>query len=238
MQKSNEELLRELKDGREEALSELLSQNAGLIRSVALRFMGRGTDYEDLTQLASIGLIKAARGFDFSHGTVFSTYAVVLIIGEIRRFLRDDGLIKVSRNQKALAVRIARETEEFVKEHGRSPHIAELCGITGATAEEIGDALDASTPVRSIYERTGGDDSPSLCDVISDESGELERAAAAIDLSEAMKILSQEQRRILSLRYFHELSQQRTGEILGLSQVKVSREEKKILSLLRSRLTG
>lgn len=232
----NDTLLRQVAEGDEYALAELVENNMGLVKSVALRFRDRGTEYEDLVQIGSIGLLRAARSFDFSFGCMFSTYAVPLIIGEIRRHLRDDGIIKVSRTIRTRAVHLMRERDQFARQEGREPTVSELSQLTGYTAEEIVTALDAAGPVRSLSETVGGEDGAPLENFIADPDAPLDRLTDHIALEQAIKRLSPDQQQIIRLRYFHRLSQQQVGNALGLSQVKVSREEKKILGLLREAL--
>ena len=164
----NDTLLRQVAEGDAGALEELVECNMGLVKSVALRFRDRGTEYEDLVQIGAIGLLRAARSFDFSFGCMFSTYAVPLIIGEIRRHLRDDGIIKVSRTIRTRAVHLMREREQFTRREGREPTVGELGELTGYTAEEIVTALDAAGPVRSLSETVGGEDGAPLECFIAD----------------------------------------------------------------------
>jgi RNA polymerase sporulation-specific sigma factor len=154
----NLELIRKYQDGDNKALDKLIEDNMGLVKNIARRFFGRGTEYEDIVQIGTIGMIKAAKSFDESYNTVFSTYAVPLIIGEIRRFLRDDGMIKVSRDVRKKGSVILHAKEEFQKEHLRDPKISELAEICGFTEEEVVYALDASTPVSSLQESIGSDE--------------------------------------------------------------------------------
>ncbi|MBP3320907.1 MAG: sigma-70 family RNA polymerase sigma factor [Clostridia bacterium] len=233
----NLSLLADIAEGKEGALEELVYENMGLVRSVALRFKGRGTEYEDLLQIGSIGMIKAAKSFDLSYGTAFSTYAVPLIAGEIRRHLRDDGPIKVSRTLKKIASDAMRQRERIVSEEGREPRISELAALIGVRQEELSEALEASGPVRSIYEAVGKDEEGTLEDLLPAEGEEIERLTDRLALRQAMDALDPLHRQIVVLRYYKELSQEQTGRILGLSQVKVSREEKKIMALLRHSLS-
>lgn len=233
----NLELVAKAQSGDPTALDTLVSQNMGLCKSIALRFLNRGVEYDDLVQLASLGMIKAVRSFDASFGTAFSTYAVPLIIGEIRRFLRDDGIVKVGRNIKRIGTDAMKKKEEFVREHGREPKMSELSELCGVTAEELVSALDASCPVKSIYEPVGSDsDGACICDLLSDDSDEIGKTTDKIALAEALKALPETQRKLIYLRYVKEMSQANTGRILGMTQVKVSREEKKIIETLRRAL--
>lgn len=219
------------------ALEKLITQNMGLVKNIARRFVGRGTEYEDLVQIGSIGMIKAARSFDRSFGTVFSTYAVPLIIGEIRRFLRDDGMIKVSRDVRKRGTEIMREKEAFAAKYGREPKISELSELKGVSPEDIVYALDAVCPVYSIHETLGNDDDgATLESFISSDEDEIEKTTDRLALIGAVEGLDDVSKNIIRLRFFRELSQQQTAKILGLTQVKVSREEKKIFEKLRKQL--
>ena len=232
--RNNKTLLTQIKDGDEAALEELVRQNMGLIKSVALRFAGRGAETEDLLQIGSIGMIKAARSFDFSYDTEFSTYAVPLIIGEIRRFLRDDGQIKVSRSIKRQGVGVMRKSEELTRVLGRAPTVGELARECGLSPEEVTYVLEAVSPVRSLSESVGGEGTLTLESVLFDKDNAIDHLTDRIALGEAISSLDETSRKILHLRYIKELSQQQTGNILGLSQVKISREEKKIMQKLKA----
>lgn len=233
----NIELVKAAQSGDGKALELLVTENMGLCKSVAVRFMNRGVEYDDLVQLASVGMIKAVRSFDASYGTAFSTYAVPLIIGEIRRFLRDDGIVKVGRNIKRIGTDAMKKKEEFLREHGREPKMSELAILCGVPVEELVSALDAACPVRSIYEPVGSDsDGACLSDLLSDDSDEIGKATDKIALAEAIRSLPETQRKLIYLRYVKEMSQANAGRILGMTQVKVSREEKKIIEELRRAL--
>lgn len=232
----NFELIKKAQNGDKEALETLISENIGLVKNIARRFFGRGTEYEDIVQIGTIGMIKAAKSFDESYNTVFSTYAVPLIIGEIRRYFRDDGMIKVSRDIRKKGSVILRAKEEFQKEHQRDPKISELAKICAMPEEEIIYALDASSPVSSLQESVGGDRNATIEEMTASDSNEIETVIDNIALKEAISHLCEEQQKIVHLRFFKELSQQQTADILGLTQVKISREEKKIFALLRKEL--
>ena len=218
--------------GTEERLTEL---NMGLVTSVAMRFRGRGAESEDLVQIGSIGLLKAIRSFDPTRGFAFSTYAVPLIIGEIRRFLRDDGLVKVGRSLKRTGALLMKEREAYLAQFGEEPRMEELAKRVGLSPEEAAAALDASAPVRSLTEPIGEDDF-SLEDVIPDREDGIGKLLERMALAEVIGKLPPLWRRIIALRYFRECSQQQTADALGLTQVKISREEKKICAELRSML--
>ncbi|MBQ4054990.1 MAG: sigma-70 family RNA polymerase sigma factor [Clostridia bacterium] len=232
---NNALLLSRIKEGDEEALSRLTEENIGLVRSLALRFVGRGVDYEDLVQTGTIGMIRAARSFDESFGCVFSTYAVPLIVGEIKRMLRDDGPVKVGRELKRRAALAARTRERMENALGREVRLGELAAECRMTPEETAEALCAYTPVRSLCE-TMGDDMPELGDTIADGDDPYERICERQALADAISSLEPFQRSLIYLRYKKELSQAQTGSLLGVSQVKISREEKKIIEALKRKL--
>ena len=236
MAEDNAALLQRLRDGDESALEPLVVQNMGLVRSVARRFLDRGTEYEDLVQIGSVGLMRAARSFDFSYNTLFSTYAVPLIVGEIRRFLRDDGMIKVSRSVKSQGAAILRAKENYTAEYGREPTLSELSRLCGLSPEEIAQTMEAISPIHSLSERVGGEDGTTLEGMIADREDVIEAATDRIALHEAIGRLTKRQQEIIRMRYFCDMSQQQTGDALGLTQVKISREEKKILEILRKAL--
>ena len=227
--------LRRAAEGDREAEERLVEWNQGLVTSVAARFRGRCADFEDLVQIGSIGLLKAIRSFDLDRGFAFSTYAVPLIIGEIRRFLRDDGMVKVGRGQKRTGALLMKEREAWIAEHGEEPRLNVLAERVGITPEEAAAALDAASPVRSLSESIGEDDF-SLEDVIPAEDDEIGRMIENLALTETIRRLPPLWRQIIVLRYFKEYSQQQTADVLGLTQVKISREEKKIFAELRGRL--
>ncbi len=233
----NQHYLKLASDGDEEAIAHLMEVNGGLVRGLASRFRGRGTEFEDLVQIGNIGMLKAIRSFDPERGTAFSTYAVPLIIGEIRRHLRDDGLIKVGRKQKQLGASILRARELLTAQTGREPHIDELAEHLGVTAAEAALSLDAISPVHSISEALGDEeDTFSLEKVIAAEDM-IEKRTNQIALKESIDSLPPLWKKIVILRYFRELSQQQVADELGLTQVKVSREEKKIFAALKAKLT-
>lgn len=231
----NLELLRLSKQGDEDACRQLCEQNGGLVRKIAQRFLGRGVDYEDLVQIGSIGMLKAIRSFDEERGCVFSTYAVPLIMGEIKRFLRDDGLIKVGREQKRLGAALLRQREKLISEKGIEPGITELAEAFGITPMEASEALEAVSPVTMLGEPIFDDERASIENTLYDED-ECERTFDKIALTEAISKLPALWRKIVVCRYFRDMSQQKTAELLSLSQVKVSREEKKILQFLRTQM--
>ncbi|MBE6631664.1 MAG: sigma-70 family RNA polymerase sigma factor [Ruminococcaceae bacterium] len=233
---SNSELIKEAQSGNKAALEELVRNNLGLVRSIVQRFKDRNAEYEDLMQIGTLGMIKAVKSFDFSYNTVFSTYAVPLIIGEIKKFLRDDGIIKVSRELRRCGVSVMKQKEMFISRHGREPKISELCSLCSLSEEALISALEAVSPIHSLSESIVGDDGLTLEDTIADKNSPIELTTDKLALTEAIKKLEPLHRKIIILRYFKDFSQQKTGNILGLTQVKVSREEKKILKLLKEAL--
>ena len=187
-------------------------------------------------QIGTIGMIKAIKSFDFSFNTVFSTYAVPLIIGEIRRYLRDDGLIKISRTIKKNGVDVMRKKEEFEKTHSRDPSLSELAELCSLPIDDVITALEAISPLRSLQEPLNDDDCSTLGSILKDNENEIDKLTERLALKEALERLTDEQKQIINLRYFKDLSQQQTGQILGLTQVKVSRMEKRIKNYLRDAL--
>ena len=234
----NRELIIRAQDGDESAAEALIIENTALVKSLALKFRDRGTELEDLIQIGMIGMLKAINSFQLERGTAFSTYAVPLIVGEIRRHLRDDGLIRVSRGYKRTGITIMREKNRIMTEEGRDAGIAELAEFAGVSVEEAAVALDAVSPVSSLSDNVYGEDSKTLDSVIPDRESadELENLTDRLSLGQAIKKMPLEWRKIVLLRYYRDMTQQQVAQMLGLSQVKVSREEKKIMSFLRQEL--
>lgn len=225
----------------ERAMEELLSLNAGLLRNLAYRFRDRGVDMEDLLQIGTIGMIKAARSFDTERGTCFSTYAVPLVFGELRRHMRDEGPIKVGRYYKKLGVALMNAKQRIQSEEGREPRIGELAEACGVSVEEAAMALEAASPIVSLSERAFGDeDGVEWEAVIADEGSteEMERMIDKMALGQAIGRMPEFWQKIVALRYYRNLTQQQTAQSLGVTQVKISREEKKIVEFLRGELVG
>ena len=199
------------------ATEELIILNNGLVRSIAIRFRDRGVDIEDIIQIGTIGLIKAIRSFDLERGTVFSTYAVPMIFGEIRRTLRDDGMIKVGRYYKTLGVRLMRAKNELMMQYGEDVHISLIAEAVGVSVEEAATALDDTIADKDSIEYN-------------------KRFFERMALREAIGKMNELWQKILVLRFFRNKTQQQVADALGLSQVKVSREEKKIIDFLRREL--
>lgn len=227
-----EALLLRAKEGDREAGETLLLENNGLIWSIVRRYFGRGVDADDLYQLGCLGFLKALEGFDPAFGTQFSTYAVPKIAGEIRRFLRDDGTVKVSRSLKERSARIKAARQRLMATLGREPTVQELSLETGLEPEEIACAETATTATESIQKRSG-EDGFALEDVLTD--GEMEEnIVERIALQEAISCLNEREQMVIKLRFFHGLTQDKTAKILGVSQVQISRIEKKALAALRN----
>ena len=235
----NQELLRRASEGDSEAEAALVEENLGLVRKVARRFLDRGTEYEDLVQIGTIGMIKAIRSFSQERGTVFSTYAVPLIIGEIRRHLRDEGPIKVSRIYKRQGMMLMCEKNRIAAEEGREAGVAELAARCGVSVEEAAISLDAMSPVTSLSDFVYGEDTVTYENVIPDEESEREseRICDRVALTQCIHRLPEIWQKIVLMRYFRNMTQQQTATALGLTQVKISREEKKLLAALREELS-
>lgn len=227
-------LLRRASDGDRTAESALVEENSGLIHTIARRYYGRGLEPEDLYQLACVGFIKAVRGFDPALGNEFSTYAVPKIAGEIRRFLRDDGAVKVSRAVKERAMRVRRIQSELESRLGRSPGVNELAAAAGLTPEEVAACEQAEVSVDSLERELSG--GGRLGDLIGDEGME-ERTCLYLSLEEALETLPERERQVIALRYARDMTQQQVSRIIGVSQVQVSRIEKHAIAMLRQKMT-
>lgn len=228
----NPELIERYRGGDGEAGEELVRLNLPLVFSIAARFRDRGADLSDLIETGTIGLVKAIKTFDIGRGCAFSTYAVPLIFGEMRRFLRDDGFIKVSREEKRLSARINRVREERTA-RGEPTDLASLAAAVGVSREDAASAIVSEVPVRSLEEAVYDDDSAvTLGSTVADDEEE-GKSFDRFALRYAIEGLEEGQRKLIILRYFRDYSQQDTARALGLSQVKVSREEKKIMAILR-----
>ena len=228
------ELIRRAQTGERDAAQKLVEENTGLIWSVARRYFGRGVEPEDLYQLGCVGFLKAIEGFDLSYGTQFSTYAVPKISGEIRRFLRDDGVVKVSRSIKEQAAKIRQSRLLLEQRIGREPKMSELAAETGLTPEEIAFAETATGPTDSI-QRESGDDGFTLELVLGDFGAE-ERMVEHVALRAAIEKLPEREKQVIALRFYHGMTQQASARVLHVSQVQVSRLERRAVELLRSML--
>lgn len=230
-----EELIQLAQAGDRDAAELLVTENAGLIWSIARRYTGRGTELEDLYQLGCLGFLKAVEGFDCAYGTQFSTYAVPKISGEIRRFLRDDGAVKVSRSIKEQSVLIRQTRNHLLQELGREPTVQEISRQTGLSPEEIALAENATAATESIQRETG-EEGFSLEHILTDTESE-EKMVERIALLQAMERLPERENLVIRMRFFHSLTQQRVAKVLAVSQVQVSRIEKKALQHLRELMT-
>lgn len=239
LRERNLELIASAQNGDLLAESKLLEENAGLVRSVVRRFLGRGTEEEDLLQIGTIGMLKAIRSFSLASGNAFSTYAIPLILGELRRHFRDTGPIKVSRLYKQKSLLLTRERAKFELENGREPTISELAERCSMEAEEAAVALQSANAVFSLSEPVAGEEGLTYEGILSDEDSqkEFERILDSLAISQCVRKLSEDWQKILLLRYYRNLTQRETAELLGLTQVKVSREEKKILAFLKKELS-
>ena len=227
-------LLEAARGGDNDACERMMEENAGLIWSVVRRYYGRGADPEDLYQLGCLGFLKAVRGFDPAFGCQFSTYAVPKIAGEIRRYLRDDGAVKVSRGVKERAAAIRQARDRLSHALGREPTLSELSAETGLEAEDIAAAEEANLPVASLQMEAGEDGFTleSMLGTDGMEEGVVERLA----LRGAIDALPERERQVIFLRYYKNLTQDRTAKVLGVSQVQISRIERKAMEHLRKEL--
>ena len=232
-------LITRAQSGDEAAMEKLVMDNMGLVRTVAVKFRDRGTEFEDLMQIGTMGMIKAIHSFDTTRGTAFSTYAVPLIVGEIRRHLRDDGLIRVSRGTRHTGMLLMRERARIAAEEGREATVGELASLVGVSVEDAAMALEAMSPVSSLSDNAFGEDSPELGTVIPDraDADEMARQVDRIALAQVIAQLPPDWKKIILLRYYRDMTQQQVADLLGLTQVKVSREEKKIMAFMRERLS-
>lgn len=230
------QLLKEAKAGDQHAKELLLIHNTPLLKSIIKRFYNKGVEYDDLFQLASMGLVKAINNFDFSYNVRFSTYAVPMIMGEIKRFLRDDGYIKVSRSLKTLYSKIYRYVEECRKNGQNSPHIEEIATYLSVTPEEVVLAMECVRSPVSLYEKSeeGNERSLSLIDKITINDSTDDNVEKIV-LKGILSELGEREKKIIMLRYFRDMTQGQVSKILGVSQVQVSRLESKILEKIKKR---
>ncbi len=228
------ELLQAARDGDSQACEQVLEENNGLIWSVVRRYYGRGVEPDDLYQLGCMGFLKAVQGFDPQYGTQFSTYAVPKIAGEIRRFLRDDGPVKVSRGLKERGVNIRGARSRMCARMGREPTLSELAEETGLTPEEIAAAETATEPVISLQTETG--ENGLTLEGMLTSGGEEEMVVERLTLRTALEGLPERERQVLLLRYYRGMTQMQTARVVGVSQVQVSRLERRALEWLRREL--
>ena len=229
---SSPELLQAAREGDNQACEQVLEENNGLIWSIVRRYYGRGVEPEDLYQLGCLGFLKAVRGYDPEYGTQFSTYAVPKIAGEIRRFLRDDGTVKVSRSLKERGVSVRAVRSRLTMELGREPVLSELAAETGLTPEEIAAAEAATDSVTSLQAETG--ERGLTLEGMLGSSGMEETVVERLSLHAAIATLPQREQQVLLLRYYKGLTQTKVASVLGISQVQVSRLERKAVDRLRT----
>ncbi|MCL1864102.1 MAG: RNA polymerase sporulation sigma factor SigF [Defluviitaleaceae bacterium] len=231
-------LIARAQEGDNDAAERLIKENSGLIWSVVKKFTKRGYEPDDLFQIGAIGLLKCIRKFDSSFDVKFSTYAIPMIIGEIKRFLRDDGIIKVSRPMKELATKARYATEMLTAKNGRQPTIGELAAEIGVTAEEIIVANEATTDVESLHATIyQGDGSPIfLIDKVAQNMEDKDQNINILALKQLIERLKPKERQVIVLRYFQDKTQMEVAKAIGVSQVQVSRIEKKVLQSLKNAL--
>lgn len=228
-------LIQKSHDGDKKAREQLVEENVGLIWCVVKRFYGRGTEAEDLFQIGSIGLLKAIDKFDMTFDVKFSTYAVPMISGEIKRFLRDDGMIKVSRSLKELSYKIFQTREALVAKLDREPTLDELAAAMEVDKEELVQAMESGSEVESLYkpihQKEGNE--IRLVDKLEEKERKVDKILDRMLLGQLLETLNKEERRLIYLRYFADETQSQVGKKLGISQVQVSRMEKRIIENLR-----
>lgn len=231
-------LIEQSQKGDQEVRARLIEQNLGLVRHIVKRYQGRGCDMEDLFQIGVIGLIKAVDHFDLGRDVQFSTYAVPMIMGEIKRFFRDDGIVKISRGIKENAYRVRQCMEQYAGRHGREANMQELMEMTGLSREDIVLALEAGYEVESIYQAAYKSDDREmlLIDRIPGNKDEHEILTNHIVLQELMEKMDERDRLLIRLRYFENKTQTEVAGVMGISQVQVSRQEKKILLKMRAEI--
>lgn len=227
-------LIEAAKSGDKDASEELVTNNSGLIWSVARRFFGRGVEPDDLYQIGCVGFIKAVQGFDAGFGTQFSTYAVPKIAGEIRRFIRDDGTIKVSRTLKERAMHVKTARSALEQRLGREPTLSELAEETGFAAEEIA-ACETAVAAPESLQRENGEDGFTLEQMLSDPEQE-EKLVEHVALRQAISRLPEKEQMVINLRFYRGMTQDSSAKVLGVSQVQVSRLERRAVEALRKLL--
>lgn len=232
--RDNAALITRIRQGDEEAKNTMIEENMGLVHSIVKRFVGRGCEKEDLIQIGAIGLIKAINKFDEKFEVQFSTYAVPMIIGEIKRFMRDDGIIHISRYLKEAAIKGKHTQEILQKSLGRMPSIKEISNESGIEEDVLIEAFEASAPPNSIYESvySQGDKEIHLMDTLSDKDQE-ENVINKVLVAEILRKLSARERSIIMMRYFEDKTQAEVAKQIGVSQVQISRIEKKIVDSLK-----
>ena len=238
MGKNQKELIKLAKEGNEEATNTLVKAHSGLIHSSVRRFLGRGYEAEDLFQIGAIGLIKAIRRFDLDYEVQFSTYAVPMIMGEIKRYIRDDGIIKVSRSVKELSYKVASAREALIRESGEEPTISQIAERLGEKAEDVAIAIEAMQKPDSLYAKIddGKGEGQALIDRIESPRNYENESIDKILISSMLKDFPIREQKIIILRYFRQKTQGEIAKMIGISQVQVSRIEKKVLTKMREKL--
>lgn len=238
---SNRELLELAKNGDNAAREKVINDNTGLVFSIVKRFLNRGYEAEDLYQIGCIGLIKAVDKFDINYSVMFSTYAVPMIMGEIKRFLRDDGIVKISRTIKENSWKIRQEMDNYIHKYGKEPTVEEISKLTNISREDVILAIDSLNQVESIYRESKDENNNGLCladKIANNERNELnsEKIIERITLEEAIGKLDEKEKKIIKMRYFEEKTQSEIAKILNMTQVQISRVEKKILFKLKKEM--
>ena len=237
MYNDNLKYIKLAQENNEEAMELLIKNNSGLIWNIVRRFIGRGYEADDLYQIGSIGLIKAIKRFDVNLDVQLSTYAVPYIMGEIKRFLRDDGMLKVSRQTKELAMKIRQIQNEYMNKKGEEISITKISEILKVSKEEVAAAIESNNTVDSIYASEGQDDDERmLIEKVTDEKDEYNHLVNKITLDELINNLDEREKKVVILRFYKEQTQAQVGKILGITQVQVSRIEKKVLEKMRVKL--
>lgn len=240
MYENNLKDIKKAQNGDEEAMTRLIENNKGLIWNIVKRFSGRGYEIEDIYQIGCMGFIKAIKRFDTSFEVQVSTYAVPYILGEIKRFIRDDGIMKVSRSTKELAVKILELQKEHLNKTGEEISVNDIAKKLSITKEEVAYALDAIRPVSSIYEGTNssGDDDRTIVDKLANDKDETGTIVNKIAIKQLIENLETREKEIILLRFYKEKTQSEVAKVLGITQVQVSRIEKKILNSMKLKLTS
>lgn len=228
------------KNGDEEEMASLIENNKGLIWNIVKRFIGRGIETEDIFQIGCMGFIKSIKRFDTTLEVQLSTYAVPYILGEIKKFIRDDGAIKVSRSTKELASKIMQLQKEYLDKEGRELNVSEIANLLNIPREEISFALDAIRPVCSIYEErgNGGEDERAIIDSIASKEDEATSITNKIVIRQLIENLNEREKQVILLRFFRDKTQAQVAKVLGITQVQVSRIERKILDNMKLKLTS
>lgn len=238
MYENNIKNIGDAQNGDKQALEDLINDNSGLIYSIVKRFKDRGYELEDLYQIAVIGFIKSIKRFDTSFDVKLSTYAVPYILGEIKRFIRDDGLVKVSRSMKELGIRIKEVQKQELQKTGRDLRVEEIAKKLGVSAEEVAAAMDAFLPIESIYQSsyTNEEGAINIIDTLSTQVDESNTITNRLSIRALIDELEEKEKELIVLRYYQGKTQMQVAEILGITQVQVSRIEKRILSSMRMKL--